>query len=53
MRGVNYEMSRTYLGQGKLAFTKQMLRVFHLIDLEELDLLVADSSKLGNRSLYS
>jgi hypothetical protein len=36
------------MGQGTLAFTKQMLRVFNLIDLEELDLLVVDSSKLGN-----
>jgi hypothetical protein len=29
------------MGQGTLAFTKQMLRVFILIELEEFDLLVA------------
>jgi hypothetical protein len=31
------------MGQRILAFTKQMLRVFDLIELEELDHLVANS----------
>jgi hypothetical protein len=31
------------MGQGTLAFTKQMLRVFNLVELEELDHLVANS----------
>jgi hypothetical protein len=31
------------MGQRTLAFTKQMLRVFSLIELEELDLLVAEA----------
>jgi hypothetical protein len=43
------------MGQGTLAFTKQMLRVFIFIELEELDHLIAnawsvDSSKLENGS---
>jgi hypothetical protein len=29
------------MGQSTLGFTKQMLRVFNLIELEEFDLLVA------------
>jgi hypothetical protein len=29
------------MGQRTLAFTKQMLRVFNVVELEELDLLVA------------
>jgi hypothetical protein len=31
------------MGQGTLAFTKRMLRVFILVELEEFDLLVAKS----------
>jgi hypothetical protein len=31
------------MGQRTLAFTKQMLRDFNFIELEELDLLVADT----------
>jgi hypothetical protein len=31
------------MGQRILAFTKQMLRVFDLIELEELDHMVANS----------
>jgi hypothetical protein len=31
------------MGQGTLAFTKQMLRVFNLVELEEPDHLVANS----------
>jgi hypothetical protein len=31
------------MGQGTLAFTKQMLRVFDLVELEELDHLVAEA----------
>jgi hypothetical protein len=31
------------MGQRTLAFTKQMLRVFDLVDLEELDHLVANA----------
>jgi hypothetical protein len=31
------------IGQGTLAFTKQMLRVFKLVELEELDHLVAEA----------
>jgi hypothetical protein len=31
------------MGQGTLAFTKQMLRVSILVELEEFDLLVAKS----------
>ena len=31
------------MGQGTLAFTKQMLRVFKLVELEELDHLVAEA----------
>jgi hypothetical protein len=45
------------MGQRTLAFTKQMLRVFNFVELEELDhrtrslgrqRLIVDSSKLGN-----
>jgi hypothetical protein len=38
------------MGQRTLAFTKQMLKMFRLVELEEFDLLVVDSSKLGNGS---
>jgi hypothetical protein len=31
------------MGQRTLAFTKQMLRVFDLVELEELDRLVAEA----------
>jgi hypothetical protein len=31
------------MGQRTLAFTKQMLRIFDLIELEELDHLVAEA----------
>ena len=31
------------MGQGTLVFTKQMLRFFSLIELEEFDLLVAEA----------
>jgi hypothetical protein len=31
------------MGQRTLAFTKQMLRVFDLVELEEIDLLVANA----------
>jgi hypothetical protein len=31
------------MGQSTLVFTKQMLRVFNLIELEELDHLVANT----------
>jgi hypothetical protein len=31
------------MGQRTLAFTKQMLRVFNLLELEELDHLVANA----------
>jgi hypothetical protein len=31
------------MGQGTLAFTKQMLRVFIFIELEELDHLIANA----------
>ena len=34
-------MYRTEIGQGTLAFTKQMLRVFNPVELEEVDHLVA------------
>jgi hypothetical protein len=36
-------MYRTEIGQGTLAFTKQMLRVFNFMELEELDHLVAEA----------
>jgi hypothetical protein len=35
-------MYRTEIGQGTLAFTKQMLRIFSLVELKELDHLVAN-----------
>jgi hypothetical protein len=31
------------MGQGTLAFTKQMLRVFNFVELEDLDHLVANA----------
>jgi hypothetical protein len=31
------------MGQRTLAFTKQMLRIFNLVELEELDHLVANA----------
>jgi hypothetical protein len=40
MRKVNYKMHRTWICQGTLAFTKQILRVFNLVELKELDHLV-------------
>jgi hypothetical protein len=36
-------MYRTEIGQGTLAFTKQMLRVLNFVELEELDRLVAEA----------
>jgi hypothetical protein len=36
-------MNRTEIGQGTLAFTKQMLRVFNFVELEEPDHLVANA----------
>jgi hypothetical protein len=36
-------MYRTKVGQGTLAFTKQMLRVFNFVELEEPDHLVAEA----------
>jgi hypothetical protein len=36
-------MYRTKIGQGTLAFTKQMLKIFSLVELEEFDLLVAEA----------
>jgi hypothetical protein len=36
-------MHRTKMGQGTLAFTKQMLRVFNFVELEEFDLLVTEA----------
>jgi hypothetical protein len=36
-------MYRTKIGQGTLAFTKQMLRVFNFVELVEFDLLVAEA----------
>jgi hypothetical protein len=38
------------MGQRTLAFTKQMLRDFNFVELEEPDHLIVDSSKLGNSS---
>jgi hypothetical protein len=46
MRKVNYKMYRTWIGQGTLAFTKQMLRIFSLVELEELDLGTSGSPNL-------
>jgi hypothetical protein len=31
------------MGQRTLAFTKQMLRVFHFVELEELDPTIAEA----------
>jgi hypothetical protein len=42
MRKVNYKMYRTWIGQGTLAFTKQ-LRVFNLVELEESDHVVTNA----------
>jgi hypothetical protein len=39
------------MGQRTLAFTKQMLRVFHLVELEELDLGTSGSPSLDCRFL--
>jgi hypothetical protein len=39
------------MGQRTLAFTKQMLRVFNLVELEELDHLVANAWSSIPRSL--
>jgi hypothetical protein len=36
-------MYRTEIGQGTLAFTKKMLRIFNFVELEELDHLVAEA----------
>ena len=47
------------MGQRTLAFTKQMLRVFHFVELEEFDLLVAEAwlsiprSSEMDRSLFA
>jgi hypothetical protein len=39
------------MGQRTLAFIKQMLRVFYLVELEELDLKTSDSPNLDRRFL--
>jgi hypothetical protein len=39
------------MGQRTLAFTKQMLRVFNLVELEELDLGTSGSPSLDRRFL--
>jgi hypothetical protein len=39
------------MGQRTLAFTKQMLRVFNLVELEELDLKTSGSPNLDRRFL--
>jgi hypothetical protein len=39
------------MGQRTLAFTKQMLRVFNLLELEELDLKTSGSPNLDRRFL--
>jgi hypothetical protein len=36
-------MYRTKMGQGTLAFTKQMLGVFNLVELGEFNLLVTEA----------
>jgi hypothetical protein len=43
MREMNYHVSRTKVGQRTLAFTKQMLRFFNLVELEELDHSIIDA----------
>jgi hypothetical protein len=48
---MNYQVNRTLIGQRTLAFTKQMLRVFNLVELEELDLGTGGSSNLDRRFL--
>jgi hypothetical protein len=44
-------MYRTEIGQWTLAFTKQMLRVFNFVELEELDLGISGSPNLDRRFL--
>jgi hypothetical protein len=39
------------MGQRTLAFTKQMLRIFSLVELEELDLKTSGSPNLDRRFL--
>ena len=39
------------MGQRTLAFTKQMLRIFRLVELEELDLRTSGSPNLDRRFL--
>jgi hypothetical protein len=39
------------MGQRTLAFTKQMLRIFNLVELEELDLGTSGSPNLDRRFL--
>ena len=39
------------MGQRTLAFTKQMLRIFSLVELEELDLRTSGSPNLDRRFL--
>jgi hypothetical protein len=39
------------MGQGTLVFTKQMLRIFNLAELEELDLGTSGSPNLDHRFL--
>jgi hypothetical protein len=51
MRNVNYKMYMTWIGQGTLGFTKQMLRIFSLVELEELDLRTSGSPNLDRRFL--
>jgi hypothetical protein len=36
-------MYRTEIGQGTLAFTKQMLKVFNFVELKELGHLIAEA----------
>jgi hypothetical protein len=39
------------MGQRTLAFTKQLLRIFNLVELEELDLRTSGSPNLDRRFL--
>jgi hypothetical protein len=39
------------MGQRTLAFTKQMLRVFNIVELEEFDLKTSGSPNLDHRFL--
>jgi hypothetical protein len=41
------------MGQRTLAFTKQMLRIFNLVELEELDLFVTNAWSLIPRSSWT